>query len=229
MALVILSILMVLGVSGLSRVRERSQTVTCVSRLKQLGVAIFAYANDYNGTILPRHYGLYRTAPETPPEKHLRTWPARLANLGYVTNLDIFFCPSFFPRNESESKRDVKVGATDTYGLRMWVAPGSPWGKEREEPKRLSSISEPGDFFLVADSVWTAEGWKSQGYGLVPASTEQLVHLRHQHKANALFADGHVEAKPGEYFEALGKPERQMLYHGGDKERKFYTTSKMNF
>ncbi|HWL53787.1 MAG TPA: prepilin-type N-terminal cleavage/methylation domain-containing protein [Chthoniobacteraceae bacterium] len=189
--------------------RRRSEEVRCMSNLKGVGNSLFAYVADHRGKLLPRYAG--DVAASEP-----KGWPYRLISMGYVTDPRILFCPSYFPRNVEEAHyKPTNSNASQTYGMRLWVVPGQKYVKENQEAhKPLSAIREPSDFFLVADSYWVAENWRSQGYGITPskAKSEQAVHLRHGGKANALFADGRVEAKPGDYFRDLSRIDRQAIY-----------------
>jgi len=200
-------------------VLDRANAAKCVSNLKQVGSALFNYAAENNGLIPPRNLGINRADASSMPPANLRPWPARLLNLGYIDNEDAFYCPSFFPRSSREAGKNIRTSASETYGIRMWVPPGQSWTPQNiEEEKPLASIRNPAEFFLVADSVWLS--WHSQGYGLTPGREDMNVHLRHQNHANALFADGHVEAKPAEYFTTIHEPGKQIDYVGGSN-RKF--------
>lgn len=200
----------------------------CASNLRQIGSALAAYGADSEGAVPPRNLGLNRTTEPKPPS-NLRSWPARLVNLGYIDDINVFFCPSFLPKNSAGARSDLRVsGAADTYGMRTWAprnARGSEYQKWAEEEKKLVFIEKPSDFFLVADSYWTE--WGTQGYGITPGVMAQSVHLRHSDRANALFADGHVEAKPKEYFSNLHFTDTQGPYSNGNETRlgaEIYTT-----
>lgn len=225
MALGILAVLMLLVFNAGSTIQKRILAAKCLSNLRNLGGVIGSYSADNNGRIPTRNLGLYRETGK--PASTERAWPSRMLNLGYTDNPEIFYCPSFFPRNNAEARRNIRAGACETYGMRMWVPPGAGSSDpSREEEKPMALIDNPSDFFLVADSVWLAEGWKCQGYGLIAGAAEQLIHLRHNGLANALFVDGHVEAKPRSYFENLGDADRQGKYSAG---RQFSVTDKMEF
>jgi prepilin-type N-terminal cleavage/methylation domain-containing protein/prepilin-type processing-associated H-X9-DG protein len=204
--------------------QTRAKAATCAANLKAIGGAIFAYTADANGLILPRYADDVTDG--------LKGWPRRLLNLGYLDNPEILFCPSFFPiNNEQAIHKPTLKDASQTYGMRVWSPPGAKYASANTQiHKPLSLIQKPADFFLVADSVWTSEGWLSQGYGITAAKgvSKQLVHLRHSRMANTLFADGHVEQKPASYFADLNGSGGQAEYSESSAYQ-FSSTEDMTF
>ena len=213
----IVAVLTVLLFATVGRMREGMLNTKCAGNLKQVGNALGAYVADRGGVLPPRNLGVNRTT-EPKPEANLRGWPGRLVNLGYSSSVDIFYCPSFTPRSSNVAKTNLRAGgAAETYGMRTWApagARGADYLRWSEEEKMLAGIEKPSDFFLVADSYWA--DWNTQGYGITPGTDKQAVHLRHSRRANALFADGHVEAKDKDYFENLHKVNRQAAYANGN-------------
>jgi len=212
----IVCIVIVLVLSALSFPVFRAQakaalTLRCTNNLRSVGVALLAYAADRDGMLPPRNLGNGRDSGK--PPANMRPWPSRLINLGYIGDVEAFYCPAFAPKNSRNARDDIRNGkGLDTYGMRMWAPQGS-YSKLIEEEKKMAAIEKPSEFFLVADSYWTA--FESQGYGINPGSQSQAVHLRHAGKANLLFADGHVEAKGADYFETLHDKDNQGIYSGG--------------
>ena len=185
-----------------------AQSTKCTANLRQIGAALGAYTADHNGKILPRF-------ADDVPSGEPKGWPRRLQSLGYIDNPEVFYCPSFFPHNSHEATKPITGDASQAYGMRVWSLPGARLGNVgggMNYHKPVASVKDPANFFIVADSVWIGSGWDSQGYGITPGNSSQRVHLRHARMANALFLDGHVEAKPADYFETLHLPENQKEY-----------------
>ncbi len=225
-ALVVLAVLLLLSAPAINSARNQALSAQCLQRLQQTGIGLFAFAADHQQSI-PTAYNEHEVG--TPN----RSWATRLVHQHYITNPDVLFCPAFFPRNDQEAQHKPSVYSAQgpqTYGYRLWVEPGRPWTMQElyRGSVRLSAIERPSDFFLVADSLWTAPTWRSQGYQINPGSTGHLVHLRHRGVANALFADGHVEGKPAPYFESLSDIDRQRAYTG-NQSRQIYTIEKAPF
>lgn len=221
-AITILFILAALSLVGFSAFMERALSTKCLNNLRQVGASLFSCASDHQNAI-PTAYN------DREPGNHPNySWGTRLIKEGYIDNLDILFCPAFFPRNNMEAVRNpTNTGAVQSYRMRQWTAPGGSWNADELAYgwHQLAAIASPSTFFIVADSFWDAPGWMSQGYKITPALNEHRVHLRHRGAANALFADGHVEPKNEEYFRSLSLPDAeggQRAYTGG-REKEIYT------
>lgn len=95
----IISILAAMLLPSLSRAREQARRTACKSNLKQLGLALLMYANDYTG-VFPTGQG------------------SRLADLtilwsrGYAKDPNVFECAS-----ASWEAQDIARGATFGYGI----------------------------------------------------------------------------------------------------------------
>ena len=109
-------------------------------------------------------------------------------------------------------------------------SPPIPGGDEvyKKVHKPVAAITNHGSFFLLADSYWSASNWKSQGYAIgasrIPNTSANRIHVRHSGKANTFFLDGHIEAKPAEYFEKLHLDPLQGSYIGGQEWNRYQFT-----
>lgn len=193
----IIAILAALLLPVLSKAREKVRQAACMNNLKQVGLALHMYADDYGGYFPSVYNGV-------------NSWAGVLLNQGYVPGSDkngILVCPSYPPRKD--------VNAWWIYGLRrLSVGGGVAYyiNRDRLEDSVASvptAKTTPSDFFLVADSREAdSNPPENQSYDIPsiiadvgPAPwTSRRVHLRHSGKANALFVDGHVELKNGTYF-----------------------------
>ncbi|MFH1614070.1 MAG: type II secretion system protein [Planctomycetota bacterium] len=217
----IIAVLLSILVPTLRKAREQAKAVVCMSNLKQLGYVLQFYMMDSNNRVLPRHFD----GPGSFANR-LRYWPQVLTNLGHVENRDVFYCPSQKPFNfkgSVEVIRKYDPTLTDdqawnyvqfTYGMRDWYSPADQQGTGSSVnlAKKISLITQPADFFLIADSYFNADYnpaymWMdgNQGYsiGMGSNSSNWRIHLRHNNNAHVLMADLHVGKKQRSYFENM--------------------------
>lgn len=207
--LIVIAIIAVLGAlifPTVSSMRVTAKKTRSLSNLHQIGAALTTFIGENNGYIMPRAY-----AAGTAPAGQNRYWTATLYNNGYLTDKRSFYDPRFAPfgPDSKTSGKQIESGTPETYGMRDWVRSGEMIGSLTVRvAKPVAVIEKQSDFFIVADSYWDA--WGTQGYGISPGETSQnRVRLNEKGMAGALFLDGHVEEKRGEYFHSLGEHQGQ--------------------
>ena len=84
----IIAILAAMLLPALSRAREQARRTVCINNLKQIGLAITMYAQDYDGhTPLPETLKGGAIQASIPPGKYVNL--GRLIKGGYITH-DVF-------------------------------------------------------------------------------------------------------------------------------------------
>ena len=147
----IIALLMGILMPALQRVRKQARTVYCLSSLKQLGIALNAYAFD-NEDIIPRALDhevkwLLVFMPYLGTEyRHARDY----------REVDIYQCPSF-PRNGIAFNGHSNSEQTVDYVVNAWDMkdPGfssGDQGNQRDEPTKLSSVKSPALRIYLADN-----------------------------------------------------------------------------
>ncbi|MCK9265309.1 prepilin-type N-terminal cleavage/methylation domain-containing protein [bacterium] len=202
----IIAILAAMLLPALSKARARAKSSVCMNNLKQIGLGMKLYAEDWDGwanrRIASAHssfratYGMYGNYT------------------GYIST-KVIVCPSALPYewSWSTSKREQSYGfrygglTSDAQGA--CPASSSGW-------INLSKIVKGAEsFWLFADSIThpaattAAEIQKGGAYFMTQrwyayqtSSASGHVHFRHAGKANLLFADGHVESvTPNRFME----------------------------
>lgn len=196
----IIAILAAMLLPVLSRAREKARQAVCMNNLKQVGLALTLYSNDYDGWLassIPGYISWYGVLFEKGylkgkdlvicPTNRIKTYDPYPAGrtlgidvyVGYYRDPAIYGRPAnYYPCPTSRNKNVRRDGAS------------GPWYL------RITHLPSPALFPLIADtggSLPSNLGWPNAAY--YPYDTNgALIHLKHMGVANIWFADGHVEA-----------------------------------
>ena len=189
-AFTLVEILVVIAIIGIlaaillpvfNSARDSARRSACQSNLKQIGIALNLYLNDFSN-IYPEPYSIPANC----------SFSNSLVN--YTKFAEVFTCPSapteFYqpgcPANKNEGDVTYHYDGGYIMNLSDLVNP------------RLSQtrILRPAQMILLIDGE-TPQGVTQPGAGDKPIAPERLiemgVQMRHSGGANALFADGHVK------------------------------------
>ncbi len=172
-----------------AKAREKARQTSCLSNMKQIGLAHMMYAQDYDDTLCPLATQVASLNEPFMPDFQA-TWWVNLIN-PYIKSTQIFACPSH-EAPMSIGMSHPEVGA---------FFAGGP---------KLARFTEPASIIICADSgmilnptdppdLWrsTQAGWT---YFRTPANTGYWdddpvrPYNRHVEMCNAVFADGHAKA-----------------------------------
>ena len=192
--LVVIAIIAILAsmlLPALNHARDKAKAIKCISNLKQVGTAALMYVDSYSGVSIvhtnntPGGWG---------------RWISGFNKLGYLPNYEVAVCPSQAPYVYESDYR--------TYGLRYQVddLPDNVEVLKNGTTKQSGYISFkhikfPTKFLYILDSIYggTAVNAKEKQYYIIDFnSTVYSIHLRHNDRANVLFADGHVAPRIGQ-------------------------------
>ena len=191
----IIAILMSMLLPVLQKTMESGRRISCASNLKQLGLSIAMYKNDYNGYYLPGQTsgGSYDNV----------NWSTHLFNGKYAPRQQgLFKCPSDPLKKYSF---DLSYFYNYTTSTTRWET-NKIGLHERYAPFRIrkdSDINKPtavvllveGDFNVgtsyEAVATSTGEAVGTQFPGTVSTSPPNI-RLRHDRGGNFLFCDGHI-------------------------------------
>jgi prepilin-type N-terminal cleavage/methylation domain-containing protein/prepilin-type processing-associated H-X9-DG protein len=182
-----------------SRARENARRASCQSNLKQIGLAIAQYVQDYDERYVPPYTTFSTVQPQYSAtfrnSAYVYRWQSFLTP--YAGSEQIFICPS-------NSKRTTAAAFYYNYGINMSITGAG----DASPPPRLSSqLTSPALTFLVLD--WSNDQalpnlLATDGTRYMPGSGDiepwdcknaaaDCQTGRHFDGLNALYADGHVK------------------------------------
>jgi|GEM_PF-317631 prepilin-type N-terminal cleavage/methylation domain-containing protein/prepilin-type processing-associated H-X9-DG protein len=186
--LAIITVLVAILTPVAMQARNRSRAVTCLSNLKQLGLALTAYSEDWQGC-LPRVSGTpFAGSAPTPdlPEGSSATG-LREALAGYIGDSRILICGNDHGAPEfgfGAEKGSVHLRAGSSYAFWSGARHGQ-YGLQINGG-RLGALEPAQDCMLLRDC---GSGW--HGY-----RSRVGMDLTTTNVANCVFADGHAAASP---------------------------------
>jgi len=183
----IIAILIGILLPTVARVRESGRRTLCASQLRQIGIGLHRYFNEFNA--LPARYdGLEWCNPHF---FKFQTNPADVSELmtKYIGPRQTFYCPENFEDRDAQHWWPWKTGTiSSSYQFPFWLTRDS-WVIEYPDYKRLHA-----DRVLAADALATSDG---------VAHVIEWNHRLTKNKApvgmNMLFGDGHVEWRDGSH------------------------------
>jgi prepilin-type N-terminal cleavage/methylation domain-containing protein/prepilin-type processing-associated H-X9-DG protein len=190
----IVAILMGLLLPVLSQARRKAAQTQCLSNLRQIGMALLAYADDWRGRLPP-----YVTAARTEEHPGLN-WTAW--SFPYHNNPRLLVCPSGLG----------KPPETTVEGFRAYDG-SYGWNYDGTQGNRgplANAIRQPSQVYLVVDSgdpciIYGENTWENLMEELDLDWDSKLEGAnRHGDEANVCFVDGHVSSRGLEEF--LGAP-----------------------
>jgi len=185
---------------ALGQARARGQSARCANNLRQWGLALQLYIDDYDEFIPRRGQGVQPLALINRPEDWFNCLPMYFGAQSY-SNLVV---TGKRPHAGDASSLFIDPNAKDTggtyflpYAMNMYL---SPW--IRPQQHKLSEIPNPEQLAFMADA-------PGQYASTVPSQLGYSVIARHSGRANVVFVDGRVQSFTGEYLGCgVGEPQR---------------------
>jgi len=196
----IISILASILFPVFARARENARRASCMSNLKQIGLGMMMYVQDYDekyplgawkvsGTNTAAANFASASTPHdgsVPAKKfsisigsgtgYLYSWMDFI--YPYVKNVQLFVCPSF-----------SGASTTPSYGYNLFIS------NERSNPPvaaSMAAISRPSEIVLVTDYV-SAYNYANPGEYCHDLAAIPKNHYPHMEGGNITFADGHAK------------------------------------
>ena len=165
-----------------ARARENARRSSCSSNLKQIGLGIIQYVQDYDEKMPPR---VVVTAPT-------RSW--RVIIQPYVKSTQLFACPSN-TGNSMTTRDDGGTFMPRSYSINGATDPNTGGTAPSENPNAasLAAIQSVSQVLLVGE---TDPGWDYPEMRVGGTAVEFVTNMFKGHLGNSnfLFVDGHVKA-----------------------------------
>jgi len=197
----IIAILAAMLLPALSQARERARTAVCMNNLKQIGLALAMYTQDYD-EYLP---SAAEDNSGAPSDYHYIFWYTHVAQLlGYKFKFGdstgptpaMFLCPSAPPNMRGDCKKYQRINYHYGYQRLSYIANFDILPHYLTSPRnvRLGKIKRPSEICSIGGHnyyfsdhgpalLWSNPQWHRLGIDI------------HTDGSNYLFVDGHVEWK----------------------------------
>ncbi len=196
----IIALLIAILLPSLGKARERAKMMTCLSNLRQLGLAGFMYQNENNGFLpsagsfqLPQDW-IYYTAGRDPNQGALVPY------MGGTFNKKPYICPS------DPLTRASATGFPYSYtaNVNVYVMVGCPWTGIPGSPIRWSAIRAPStkialveeDATSIDDNAWAPQNYVTDQKNVLSVRHDKMTDDKTKPnwgKGVANFVDGHSE------------------------------------
>lgn len=184
-----------------AKARESARKTSCLSNLRQIGLGIMQYTQDYDECYPLNDTNIF--PPMTGGVAGYMEWAVRIDP--YVKNTQIYSCPTVVQNEEhvtlTVDGKTVKLPGLYNYGVNEFmISKGIP-GSRNAGGISMATIGAPSLLPLVADCkapIWTdfsrimnANFPNGAWYDAPPTAVEK--YARHFNGSNLCFADGHAK------------------------------------
>ena len=194
----IIAILAAMLLPALAKAREKAQSISCVSNLKQMGLAHAMYQDDY-AQYIPLCY-MYQT-PNKAAEDWLMWWPDFCTP--YIGDTKMFVCPSVSNPISVTGRRaglDSMYAnpLKDSYFKAEWL--GGKINNGNANNYKINEFKEPATTNAVVDSTNTLYHWTNSTVS--KTSSDCKISFHHNDLCNMLHFDGHVTGEKFSLYDA---------------------------
>jgi prepilin-type N-terminal cleavage/methylation domain-containing protein/prepilin-type processing-associated H-X9-DG protein len=171
-----------------ARARENARRISCASNLKQIGLALHQYSQDYDEMLPPHRMTVIGGDGTT---NTALSW--RLCIYPYINSTQAFLCPS----------NKQKTLATDADGTATNALPNIPkfytsyLANSRPlatTPLKLAALASPATLLIIGEGVTNDSYLRIDTTPTNTSATAPRFYGGHLGTANMLHADGHVKA-----------------------------------
>jgi prepilin-type N-terminal cleavage/methylation domain-containing protein len=180
---------------AVSMTRDAARGAVCGGRLRQVAMAVLAYADDWNGLLPPSYRPAWGT--NVPAAAEQWNWRGAVEAGGYLGNersggtgnhLPVMGCP-VQQREHAIDPANLVFNPLNTSGWATYAANGHLTAAPLPDAgTALSAIGHGTEAMLIADGRWTLSSWNPAVWG---SSVGGLPAGPHRARLQTTFLDGH--------------------------------------
>ncbi len=200
----IIAILAAMLLPALNQAREKARSITCVNKLKQIGIAFTFYLNDFGES--PQYSMPAQDNPANKWKWHQVSHPFAVSylHIKYNSNILLYRLNTLVDCPSQEPGKGFQGGNVD-YGYNQNLGePGS--GTDTRFIRSVKEIKQPSGFILFADTRGTAnqadglDRWANNPYSfdfITTSSSANPMAKRHLNQINAVALGGNTISLKG--------------------------------
>jgi len=205
-----------------AQAREQARKTVCLSNLKQTGLGLLMYTQDYDEQFVPWHTGTDMSAavgylgntvagpPFVDAENFDLSWDRVIQP--YIKNSLITGCPS------DKSIKPFPAGEAGGYAVRSFSVPGNMGGGwcPNTPPPAIAGVPEPSITLYLTERDNCATGNSRHDWNWCSVTdAESELAWRHNMQQNFLYADGHAKSTHWDEGPSLGTSAGSQTYNSG--------------
>jgi prepilin-type N-terminal cleavage/methylation domain-containing protein/prepilin-type processing-associated H-X9-DG protein len=195
----IITLLALLLFPAFAHAREGARRTSCLSNLRQIGMGVMQYAQDYDGRLPPND----NVTGANWGTDAVTCWIDELQP--YIKTYKVFVCPSTHPTEDADRIFGKANAPFYTYAINnVYNYDSTQRLFEKGGPATLASIEDSANTVLAGDSIGGSSLWGFQVIGTTFKATEPATFgdadgvqgrfvARHSDGINFAFCDGHAK------------------------------------
>ena len=185
-----------------AQARAKARQAQCLSNLKQIGIAVMAYTQDYDEIYPPSNYPApagNNTSWQFIVDPYVKSNFPNRVNLSANQRLSVYVCPDFGKTGDGSTS----ARPSSSYGANAHVMAAFDFNRPPASITGVVSMAQlqaPADVVLLSphrgNCVWSEGDDRNRGMsGSVPGCNRGYVvaRVRHNEGATYLLADGHAK------------------------------------